>query len=269
MRRLALLVAIAFAAGCGDKQVPAEKQTNLADEQTVVQVEAREYAYLMPDRIKGGVVSIEFVSAGKELHEFALARLAPGANFEDFRRELTDGDGEAPGPELAEDVGGVPGLSSGERVRVTRELEDGTYALVCYVPAPDGRPHIEHGMIRTFTIKGDSGYELPQADAVIVAHDKRFEIPILHPGRQTIELRNAAGEEREFQLMGLKPGKTRRDVDAWFEAGGTGPAPVTFPGGMQSVPPGTSVFEELHLEAGTTYYLEDEHGLRARFTPQD
>lgn len=75
--------------------------------------------------------------------------------------------------------------------------------------------------------------------------------------------------DSETELMGLEPGKTPKDVDAWFEAGGSGPAPVTFPGGMQSIPPGTSVFEELRLEAGTTYYLlEDEHGLRATFTPQ-
>jgi hypothetical protein len=60
-----------------------------------------------------------------------------------------------------------------------------------------------------------------------------------------------------------------KDLKAWFEAGGTGPAPVTFPGGMQSIPAGTSVFEELNLEAGTIYHLrEDDHGLRATFTPR-
>ncbi len=81
-------------------------------------------------------------------------------------------------------------------------------------------------------------------------------MPVLHAGRQTIELRNAARQDRGFVLMGLKPGKAPKDADAWFESGGRGP-------------PGTSVFEELKLEAGTTYYLlEDEHGLRATFTPQ-
>jgi hypothetical protein len=93
---------------------------------------------------------------------------------------------------------------------------------------------------------------------------------MLHAGRQTIELRNAAHKDRGFVLIGLEPGQTPKDADAWFEGGGVGPAPGTFPGGIQSIPPGTSVFEELRLEARTTYYLlEDEYGLRATFTPQE
>jgi hypothetical protein len=123
-------------------------------------------------------------------------------------------------------------------------------------------------MIRSFTVEGDSGRDRPKPDAVIVARTARFDVPVFHAGRQTIELRNAAAGDRGFVLMALKPGKTPKDADAWFEAGGKGPAPVTFPGGMQSIPPGTSVFEELVLEAGTAHYLlEDEHGLRASFTP--
>jgi hypothetical protein len=266
MRRLALLVAIALAAGCGGKAEPTAKETKPAEEQAPVRVEAREYAFLMPERILGGVVSMEFVNAGNELHEFALGRLAPGLTLEDVRQDLIDG-ADVPDKRL-EDIGGVNFLTAGKRVTVTRKLREGTYVLSCYIPAPDGRPHIQHGMIRSFTIAGDSGKDLPKPDAVIVAHDKRFEIPILHPGRQTIEMRNAAQGDRGFVLMALEPGKTPKDADAWFETDGTGPAPVTFPGGMQSIPPGTSVFEELTLEAGTTYYLlEDEHGLRATFTP--
>jgi len=168
---------------------------------------AREYAYVMPDRIVGGVVSMEFVNAGDELHEFALGRLAPGVTPEQARQELTDGDGD-PGPELVEDIGGVPFLTPGKRVTVTRKLSEGTYVLLCFIPAPDGRPHIEHGMIRSFKIEGDSGKDLPKPDAVIIARTARFDVPVLHAGRQTIELRNAAREDRGFVLMGLKPGKT-------------------------------------------------------------
>ena len=267
-RTTALLGTVALLAGCGGKTEPAGNETKPANQQAAVRVVAREYAYVMPDRIVGGVVSMEFVNAGDELHEFALGRLAPGVTPEQARQELTDGDGD-PGPELVEDIGGVPFLTPGKRVTVTRKLSEGTYVLLCFIPAPDGRPHIEHGMIRSFKIEGDSGKDLPKPDAVIIARTARFDVPVLHAGRQTIELRNAAREDRGFVLMGLKPGKTPKDVDAWFEAGGSGPAPVTFPGGIQSIPSGTSVFEELRLEAGTTYYLlEDEHGLRATFTPQ-
>jgi hypothetical protein len=225
-----------------------------------VRVEAREYRYLMPRRVAGGVVSLEFVNAGREVHEFALARLSPGASYEAFRRELTDGDDEGPGSDLAQDIGGVPLLSPGKRVTVSRRLPPGTYVLVDYFPASDGRPHVERGMIRSFTVSGDSGRRLPRPDAVIVAGERRFRVPGLHSSRQVIELRNDSSEEREFQLTGLKPGKTRKAAEAWFNAGMKGPAPVVFPGGVHSVQPGESVFEGIELEPGVTYFLEDEQG---------
>ena len=31
-------------------------------------------------------------------------------------------------------------------------LSPGTYGFVCFVPAPDGRPHAEHGMFGEFTV---------------------------------------------------------------------------------------------------------------------
>jgi hypothetical protein len=266
-RTAALLGTVALLAGCGGRTESTGNETKPADEQAAVRVAAHEYAYVMPDRIVGGVVSMEFVNAGKELHEFALGRLAPGLTLEEVRQDLIDGADVS--DKRLEDIGGVNFLSPGKRVTVTRKLREGTYVLVCFLPAPDGRPHIEQGMIRSFTIEGDTGKDLPRPDGVIIARAARFDVPVLHAGRQTIELRNAARADRGFLLMGLKPGKTPKDADAWFEAGGSGPAPVTFPGGMQSIPAGTSVFEELRLEAGTTYYLlEDEHGLRATFTPQ-
>ena len=232
----------------------------------VPRIEAREYSYVLPRTVEGGVTSIEFANTGKQVHEFALGRLAPGATLAQLRRDLTDGDDQGPGEDVARDVGGVPVLSPGRRVTVTRKLEPGTYVVLCYIPGPDGKPHIEHGMIGSFEVAGDSEQAPPKPDAVIVAGDKSFEVPRLNAGRQTIELRNAAREEREFQLGSPEPGKKVADIERWFSDGMRDPAPIIFPGGIQSIPAGTSVYEELELEAGRTYYLNDEHGLEARFS---
>ena len=167
---------------------------------------------------------------------------------------------------MARDVGGVPALSPGRRVTVTRKLEPGTYVVLCYIPGPDGKPHIEHGMIDSFEVAGDTKQAPAKPDAVIVARDKSFKVPRLNAGRQTIELRNSAREEREFQIGSPEPGKKLPDVERWFDDGMRGPAPIDFPGGIQSIPAGASVYQELELEAGRTYYLSDEHGLEARFT---
>jgi hypothetical protein len=243
------------AAGCGGE----EAQPN------VVEVRGDEYAYVMADRVRGGVVTMEFTNTGDELHEYALARLADGKTVEDLMPLLDDPSQQGPPPWI-EDIGGVPTLSPGETVGITRELKPGAYVVLCFVPAPDGRPHIAHGMVRAFDVVGRSEAELPEPDAVIEATDARFEIPALEPGRQTIELRNSARKPREFYLLAPRPGTTLAAIERWGEGGFRGQPLATFLGAMQSIPPGTSVFLTVELEAGKRYLLFDEDLRETAFT---
>jgi uncharacterized cupredoxin-like copper-binding protein len=232
-----------------------------------VRVEGTEYAYVTPGSIDGGVVSMEFANVGEEPHEYAMGRLAPGKTLAEFRGELEEGGDE--GPTSSVDVGGVPLLSPGEEVTITRSLQSGTHVLVCFVPVSDGdgNTHYDEGMIGSFDVEGDSGNELPEADAAIVAHDDRYDVPELDSGTQTVELRNAASEPREFNLLRLNPGKTIADASGWFEGGMDGPAPLAFVGAMQSIPAGTSVFLTLDFESGQRYVVfEEENGFRAELT---
>ena len=41
-------------------------------------------------------------------------------------------------PDWAEDIAGVPALSPGEAITVTRTLEPGSYAFLCFFPDPIG-----------------------------------------------------------------------------------------------------------------------------------
>ena len=251
-RLLALLSLAILIGGCGNDNRGSE----------AVRVEGTEYAYVIPSSVDGGVVSMEFANTGEELHEFAMGRLRPGKTLADFRDELTNGGDEEPTSSV--DVGGVPLLSAGEHVTITRSLEPGTYLLVCFVPAPDGKTHLQHGMIGSFQAEGDSGADLPEPDAAIVAQDDRYDVPELEAGTQIVELRNAASGPREFNLIRLNPGKTISDAEKWFGSGAKGPAPLAFLGAMQSIPPGTSVFLTLDLEAGQHYVVvENEHDYRA------
>jgi uncharacterized cupredoxin-like copper-binding protein len=225
-------------------------------------VEGTEYAYVTPTSIEGGVVSMEFANTGKELHEFAMGRLAPGKTFEDFRRELEDGGEE--GPASSVDVGGVPLVSPGEEVTITRRLEPGTHVLVCFVPTTGGNTHFDKGMVGSFVVEGDSGADLPEADGAIVAREDSYDVSELEAGTKTIELRNEASGPREFNLLRLNPGKTIADAEKWFESGNEGPAPLAFVGAMQSIPAGSSVFLTLVFESGQRYVVfEEENGFRA------
>ena len=234
-----------------------------------VDVQGDEYAFVMPDEAEGGVVRFNISNTGEELHEYALGRLDEGKTLDDVKAALESGEDDP--PEWFVDVGGVPLLSPGEELGLTRELEAGTYVFLCFIPTPQGVPHVELGMFKSFELSGDSGATLPDPDAVIVANDAGYDIPDISAGEQTIELRNADDREREFFLVALEPGTEIEDLDRFFEEGEKGLPPAQFHGAMQTIPAGTSVFIDIDLEEGVEYTLNDASGdepVVATFTPE-
>lgn len=244
------------AAGCGGSEDAAPP---------VIDVQGDEYSYVLPQRIEGGAVTMRFTNTGEELHEYALGKLKRAGDVAELREAIAKQDRDR-FVELVDDVGGVPTLSPGEEVSITRKLDAGTYVLLCFVPSPDGMPHVVKGMLRTFDVRGESGAELPEADAVIVARERRFEIPELSAGAQTIELRNAAAQPREFYLLAPEAGKSLADVERWGEGGFKGKPVATFYGAMQAIPAKSSVYLGIELEAGKRYVLFDEELREAEFT---
>jgi uncharacterized cupredoxin-like copper-binding protein len=253
------LLATGVAAGCGGDDDVATATTN------AVSVKGAEYAFLMPDTVEGGVVTMRVSNTGKELHEYAIGRLKQGKTLTDFKRELESGRE----PRSAEGVAGVPGLSPAREIAIARKLRPGNYFLLCAVPSPKGVPHYELGMLKEFDVVGNSGAKLPKPDATVSAGDKAMKVPALRAGKQTLELKNAASAPREFELLELKPGSTLRDVAAFFERGRPDPkaSPVTFLGAIQTIDPGESVFLEVSLKAGGRYVFQDaDHGLVKEFS---
>ena len=259
--------ALGALAGCGDDNSSSKPAREPAAH---VRVVGSEYAYAVAREIPGGVVAMEFVNTGDEVHEYAMGRVDSPHTVREFVDLILDpaDEAEQEEPEWAHDIGGVPALSPGERVTITRRLKPGTYGLLCFVPAPDGKTHLEHGMHAQFTVTGDRGGSLPTPDAVIEARDNGFAVPTLHAGRRTIELRNTAREEREFGLIRLNAGKSLRDAERYFKSGAQGDPPLALLGAMQSIPAGTSVVLTIDLQAGRRYVISDEENeLRREFTP--
>ena len=209
---------------------------------------------------------MSFRNTGKEPHEFALSRIGEGHTIDETARDLL-ADEDVP---YATDLGGVPLLSPGDEITITRNLAPGTYGLLCFFPSPNEKPHVELGMKGEFQVVGESGTTLPTPDAVITATANVYSVPEIEAGTRTIELRNESGKEPSWYLSVPQPGATAEDFEAWIEGGQKGEAPVRFVGAMQSFPSGESIFVTLPLEAGTTYRLEDDpDGLPAvEFTPR-
>ena len=53
------------------------------------------------------------------------------------------GDGPAAGS-----IGGIVALAPGLQAFFEVELTPGDYVLLCFVVAPDGRPHVDHGTMQ-------------------------------------------------------------------------------------------------------------------------
>lgn len=233
----------------------------------VVMVQATEYSYALPQQTTGGIVTLQLENVGSVVHEFAFGRIDPGKSLDDLKAALDSGKDPSNFP-WAHDLAGVSALSPGQEVGITRELTDpGTYVFFCFIPNADDVPHYKLGMIAGLTLVGTSNASLPTPDATITVTDDGFQVPALTAGTSTIELKNAGKKEHEFQLFSFEPGKGFEEVGKWINSGQVGPAPVVFPGGIQSIPAGTSVFETLTLESGRTYMLQDfEHHLKTEFT---
>ena len=89
-------------------------------------------------------------------------------------------------------------------------LQPGNYAMVCFVPGPDGIPHIAKGMARPLTVTAGAGATAaePEADVVMKLVDYDFELSKPIPaGRHTIRIDNAGPQEHEVVIVKLDAGK--------------------------------------------------------------
>ncbi|RIK36300.1 MAG: hypothetical protein DCC55_27705 [Chloroflexi bacterium] len=113
-----------------------------------IDVRITDYAFeLNQDRFTAGeFVVFHVVNAGEYPHEFAVFRLPEGATV--------DGIAQGQFPEESAFTGAIfalPGQEATDLVLVN--LEAGTYAIVCFMDAPDGIPHVARGMVAGFTVQ--------------------------------------------------------------------------------------------------------------------
>jgi hypothetical protein len=81
-------------------------------------------------------------------HELALVRLSPGKSAAQLAKWIDHMQGPPPGSP----IGGATPAAPNVPVYFTVNLTPGTYALMCFLPAPDGKRHTAHGMMKTITV---------------------------------------------------------------------------------------------------------------------
>jgi uncharacterized cupredoxin-like copper-binding protein len=225
---------------------------------------AKEYAFEGANTTPAGLTTVTLKNSGQEEHQAQLARIADNATLQQLTEALKNPDPSA-ALKMITLSGGPAGVAPGATGSNTINLAPGQYVFLCFVPGPDGIPHLAKGMVAPLQVTGTaSTAELPAAATTVNAKDFSFEISstTLKAGKQTLQLVNNGPQPHEAQLVKLASGVTvdqlRQMMTSTPAPGATqpaGPPPFTAAGGAGAISAGAKENFELDLTAGNYAFL--------------
>ncbi|MBA2688541.1 MAG: hypothetical protein H0U64_10605 [Gemmatimonadaceae bacterium] len=121
-----------------------------------------DFTFTLEAPLKAGQHTIRVENAGKQPHDLVMLKLAQGKTLEEVRlflnpeRARRPDEASQPQPSLESlgtGVGGIAAIGPGMKVFFAADLTQGEYVLACMATAPDGRSHIEHGMIQQIRVQ--------------------------------------------------------------------------------------------------------------------
>lgn len=253
---LAGLCASLLLAACGgdddDDGVDGDAGGEAPAEPISLTVSTHEFKFDAPESVEAGLVEFTVTNEGKQPHMVQLLKLNEGVEFSKAKKALTT-DGP-PGKifELAEVAGGVPEIAPGTTAEVTKQLEPGSYALVCFV-----RGHNLEGMVAPFEVGAQevSDFAQPEVEGEIRTADFTFVLPDDFSGAGTFQITNAGPQDHEATLFKLDASLEKVQK---FLKNPKGPPPGGEPqgvGGVAAQVPGDSSFVEFDLEPGTYVFV--------------
>lgn len=241
IRSLIPLLAVA-AVACARKEAPAPAGPN------VVTIVATDYAFAMPETLPPGLTTLRLANAGAEPHHAVLVKLGEGKTLADFQAAVM-----GPTPDWMTFPGSPAAIMPNDTSNATTQLEPGQYVLACFIPSPDGAPHIAKGMVRGFVVAGAAPVAAaaePQSDITVTLSDYTFAFSApLTAGTHTLRIENAGPQLHEIAFARLAEGKTMADYVAWDKAP-QGPPPAVPVGGVVGPTKGSHAFTTITLTPG-------------------
>ena len=225
--------------------------TTAAPARPALRVEAMDDMFMGPSTVAAGLTAIKLHNSGPAPHQLQLLRLDDGVTA-DQAIAATRSPDPAALLRLATPAGGANAITSGGEQDVTVDLQPGTYLEVCFVPDPDGVPHLAKGMVSTLTVTGeDAPAPAPATVGKVTLHDFRFDLPDPFQGNGTVAVTNDGPQPHELTILALTGDHTLPDVVTFFgEHQHTGPPPFSVAGGMGALPAGATGYVDLHLSPG-------------------
>jgi uncharacterized cupredoxin-like copper-binding protein len=245
-----LLLALAIS-GLSFARPGAASASPLGAEIPEIVIKGHDFAFSGPDQIEAGLVGITLENDGHEPHQANIGRLADGKTIDDFTAALKQGEG--PALAMLDFVGGPNTVDPGASQRVVISLAEGNYLLLCFVPSPDGAPHIAKGMIKPVKVVARAG-QGAQAEPLAAAEARLKDFMVMLPaeikaGKQTWKVVNDGPEPHEMTLIKLAEGKTLDDIKAFMQKP-DGPPPFADAGGIGALAAGKSGWLDANLTPG-------------------
>jgi len=225
----------------------------------VVTVVAIDYAFAVPDTLPAGLTTLRLANGGQEPHHMVLMRIAEGKTLADFQAMVMD----TKIPDWISFPGSPGAVAPGDTSTTTQELTPGQYVMACYVSSPDGKMHVEKGMVRPLVVTGTAAATTePQSDVTVTLSDYAFAFSTpLTAGQHTIRVENAGPQLHEITFERLNEGKSMQDFVSWAQNGGKGPPPGKAAGGLIGPTKGQHAFLSINLKPGkylVLCYVPDE-----------
>jgi len=248
MRAVPLLF-LGLSAVAYTKEPAPEIGTPAAAAPQAVTITATDFGYQLPTTpVHAGLTTMTLVNQGAEVHHASLIQIKDGKTMDDLMAALQAG---GPLPAWAVAVGGPNAAPPGGEANATLVLDAGNYAVACFIPSPDGVPHIAKGMVTEMVVQPATApvAALPAGDIQLTLLEYSFAFSATPTaGTHTFTVTNEGKEVHEVVLVKLAPGMTAAQVGAWFEGGEQGPPPGLPIGGLSGMSPGqvenfTATFE--------------------------
>jgi hypothetical protein len=241
-----------------------------ADDNSVT-VTASEYKFKVSGSPKSGWTQVTFANDGDQFHMLLAIPLKAGTTLAQVKKAALSKNGEAAVGKLTGkgSTAGIPFLSSpGESSTTISKLDAGHYALVCFFSAPDGKPHLLHGMIGELTVgKGTSSLAPPTSDVVDVStSDSAITLPngTLPATGWAKVTTTVTSDPRDFTLAHYASDSTTFDeansyVDQSISSGKVpaGEPPVRIVGNVGSFTAGPVSYLKLDLQPGRYAAVSD------------
>ncbi|MBI3953592.1 MAG: hypothetical protein HY330_03680 [Chloroflexi bacterium] len=235
----------------------------------VVSVAAADFSFALPDTISGGLTRLQLKNTGKESHHAQFVRLNDGVTVQQFQSTL-QGALQAAATEgpaalgrvfaLVTFTGGPAPIGPGGTSEAVANLAAGQYLLLCFIPSPDGVPHLAKGMIKPLTVSAGPAKPPaePSAKGTVSLGDFAFVgLPSLSSGKATLKVTNIGKEPHEMgvlRLKGVPAAQLKQMLTAPPPPAGAappaGPPPYEDAGGLQAIMPGATAWATLDLKPG-------------------